>query len=68
MSRDWEEQFRQWAKPPGKTEQDKCANAENAIKKAIAQSQTLTRRDIYFTVGYRLIESKAKDWGLFGPS
>lgn len=46
MSRDWEEQFRQWAKPPGKTEQDKCTNAENAIKKAIAQSQALARRNV----------------------
>jgi predicted nucleotidyltransferase len=46
MSRDWEEQFREWAKPPGKTEQDRCDNAESAIRNAIKASDKLKARDI----------------------
>ncbi|MFH0871922.1 MAG: nucleotidyltransferase [bacterium] len=34
MSPDWEPTFASWAQPPGKTEQDKCDNAERAIRKA----------------------------------
>jgi hypothetical protein len=44
--RDWEETFRGWAKPPSQTERDKCANAERAIRKAIAASHVLSRRSI----------------------
>jgi hypothetical protein len=43
---DWEERFSRWAKPPGKTEQDKCENAEAAIKNAIKKSQKLNARDV----------------------
>ena len=46
MSRDWEEQFREWAKPPGKTEQDRCNNAASAIRNAIKTSDKLKARDI----------------------
>lgn len=46
MSRDWEGQFREWAKPPGKTEQDRCDNAESAIRNAIKASDKLKARDI----------------------
>lgn len=46
MSRDWEEQFREWAKPPGKTEQDRCDNAESAIRNAIKASDKLKAHDI----------------------
>lgn len=46
MSRDWEEQFRKWAKPPGKTEQDRCDNAESAIRNAIKASNELKNRSI----------------------
>jgi hypothetical protein len=37
----WEEQFQDWAKPPGVTEQTKCENAERACRKAIAASSSL---------------------------
>ena len=46
MSRDWEEQFREWAKPPGKTEQDRCDNAVSAIRNAIKASDKLLTRSV----------------------
>ena len=46
MSRDWEAQFREWAKPPGKTEQDRCDNAASAIRNAIKASDKLRVRDV----------------------
>lgn len=52
MSRAWEQQFREWAKPPGKTEQDRCDNAEFAIRNAISSSDKLKARNIkIFTQG-----------------
>lgn len=41
MARDWEAQFREWAKPPGKTEQNRCDNAASAIRNAIKANQQL---------------------------
>ena len=46
MSLDWEQKFRNWGKPPGKTEQEKCDNAERAIHKAIGASERLNDRNI----------------------
>ncbi len=46
VARDWEEQFREWAKPPGKTEQDRCDNAVSAIRNAIKASDKLTSRSV----------------------
>ena len=46
MARDWEAQFRQWAKPPGKTEQDRCNNAASAIRNAINASDKLRNRGV----------------------
>lgn len=46
MARDWEAQFRQWASPPGKTEQDRCDNAVSAIRNAIKASDKLQLRSI----------------------
>ena len=46
MPRDWEEQFREWAKPPGKTEQERCDNALSAIRNAIKASDNLRARDV----------------------
>ena len=43
---DWEDIFKQWSKPPGKTEQERCENAEKAIKNAISASENLKNRDI----------------------
>jgi hypothetical protein len=61
--KDWESVFRSWAKPPGKTEQDRCANAEKAIKNAITRSPKLNQRNIkIFTQGsYRNNTNVKKD-------
>jgi len=42
----WEEQFQEWAKPPGITEQTKCENAERACRKAIAASAPLAGHSV----------------------
>jgi hypothetical protein len=44
MSDQWEEKFRQWAAPPGKTEEQRCENAINAVKNALAASAKLKGR------------------------
>src|SRR4030042_5667290 len=44
--RDWENIFSSWAKPPGKTEQERCENAEKSIRNAIAANDKLNRRNI----------------------
>ena len=46
MAQDWEVTFNGWAKPPGKTEQDKCGNAETAIRKAISSGYSISKRTI----------------------
>lgn len=43
-TRDWDNTFAEWAKPPGRTEQERCERAVTAIKKAIANSDALSRR------------------------
>jgi len=52
MARDWESQFAGWAQPPGKTEEERCSNAEGAIRNAIGASAALRTRSIsVFTQG-----------------
>lgn len=46
MVRDWESVFSSWAKPPGKTERERCENAERAIRNAITASDKLKPRKI----------------------
>lgn len=46
MSRNWEQTFRSWGSPPSQTEQNKCDNAERAIRKAISTSEKLKDLDI----------------------
>lgn len=46
MSRDWEGIFRSWGQAPSQTERDKCENAEQAVRKAIAASSALAARSI----------------------
>lgn len=46
MPRDWEAQFREWAKPPGKTEEDRCDNATSAIRNAVKASDKLCARSL----------------------
>jgi hypothetical protein len=52
MGDSWEITFQAWAQPPGKTEQERCENAEGAIRNAIRASEKLSQRDIrVFTQG-----------------
>jgi len=52
MARNWEDIFSDWAKPPGKTEEQRSENAIKAIKNAIAASPKLNTRGIkVFTQG-----------------
>lgn len=46
MARDWESTFASWGRPPGTTQEEKCGNAERAIKKAIAASDALASRNV----------------------
>lgn len=46
MPRDWEAQFKEWAKPPGKTEQERCDNAASAIRNAIKASEKFRNRGV----------------------
>ena len=46
MSRTWEEIFQIWARPPSESEQKKCENAENAVRRAIEGSKTLKGKSI----------------------
>jgi len=46
MSRDWEETFKSWSKPPSDTEDQKCQNAETMVRAAIKQSDTFTGRNV----------------------
>ncbi|MCK4782474.1 MAG: nucleotidyltransferase [Desulfobacteraceae bacterium] len=52
MNQNWEEKFKRWAAPPGKTEKERCSNAEKAIRNAIKASDKLNHRNIrIFTQG-----------------
>jgi hypothetical protein len=42
----WEETFKSWGAPPGKTEKEKMENAETAIRKAIKANAKLSDMDI----------------------
>lgn len=46
MTRNWENEFNQWARPPGKTENERCENAIKAIRNAIAKSDKLKDRTL----------------------
>lgn len=46
MASSFEEKLRDWAKPPSKTEQQKCENAESSIRNAISASDRLKNRSI----------------------
>lgn len=45
-TRNWENEFSQWARPPGKTEDERCENAIKAIRNAIAKSDKLKNRSL----------------------
>ncbi len=44
--RDWETTFTAWARPPGKTEEEKCERAINAINNAVLKSAALASRSV----------------------
>lgn len=46
MASNWEDKFRRWAAPPSETEEKRCKNAEDAIRKAIQKSSKLSARSI----------------------
>lgn len=46
MTRNWENEFSQWARPPGKTEDERCENAIKAIRNAIDKSDKLKDRTL----------------------
>jgi predicted nucleotidyltransferase len=46
MAKDWGATFSFWGAAPSDTEQDKCGNAERAIRKAIAASTVLASKTI----------------------
>jgi hypothetical protein len=46
MDRDWEDQFRTWARPPGSAEQTRMENTESQIRAAIKASAALASHDI----------------------
>ena len=46
MSKNWEDAFSNWAKPPSKTEEERCENAIRAIRNAIAKSDRLKSRGV----------------------
>jgi Nucleotidyltransferase domain len=46
MAKDWGATFSFWGAPPSNTEQEKCGNAERAIRKAIASSNVLANKAI----------------------
>jgi len=50
MARDWESQFRTWARPPSATETEKMQRAEKAIREAIAASAKLQAHDVHVQV------------------
>lgn len=52
MGRDWENTFKQWTKPPDKTEEERSENAIKAIRNAIHMSGKFSGRSIkVFTQG-----------------
>lgn len=52
MTINWENKFSQWARPPGRTEDQRCENAIKAIRNAINKSDKLKNRRLkVFTHG-----------------
>lgn len=46
VSATWEDTLTFWAKPPAKTEQERCENAERAVRNAISASVKLKNKSI----------------------
>lgn len=46
MTRNWENEFSQWARPPSRTENERCENAVKAVRNAIAKSDKLKDRSL----------------------
>ena len=46
MTRNWENEFSQWSRPPSRTENERCENAVKAVRNAIAKSDKLKDRSL----------------------
>lgn len=46
MTRNWENEFSQWSRPPSRTEDERCENAVKAVRDAIAKSDKLKDRNL----------------------
>ncbi len=46
MNQQWEDKFRNWAKPPSEAEEKRCENTLGAIREAIQKNQKLNTRSI----------------------
>ncbi len=46
MTRNWENEFSQWSRPPRKTENERCENAVKAVRNAISKSDKLKNRSL----------------------
>lgn len=52
MTRNWENEFSQWSRPPSRTENERCENAVKAVRNAISKSDKLKNRGLkVFTHG-----------------
>lgn len=52
MTRNWENEFSQWSRPPNRTEDERCENAVKAVRDAISKSDKLKDRSLtVFTHG-----------------
>ncbi len=57
----WEDTFVSWTQGPGKTEEEKCQNAETSVKKAIAANDELAKMDVtVFTQGSYLARTNVR--------
>ena len=63
MARDWEAQFRDWAKAPAKSEQQRCDNAISAIRNALKSGDKLRPRalSVFAQGSYRNNTNVRKD-------
>lgn len=52
MTRNWENEFSRWSRPPSRTEDERCENAVKAVRDAISKSDKLKNRGLkVFTHG-----------------
>ena len=65
MTRDWESAFSFWARPPGKTEEQRSENAIGAIRNAVNGSSKLKQRSIKVCLCLAGDGNRSKELGLY---